>query len=345
MTTYKRILIVQTAFLGDLVLTTPLIRAVRQLFPNSRIDALVIPQTRDIVRHNPHLSNIYTFDKRENKKQAFTETVSKLKKVKYDLAISPHRSLTSMRILLKSAIPRRIGFRAGLPSLLLTDRVRYRQDISEIKRNLSLLTPLHQHWFDIQTEILIDPQSRTAAKDRLAAVPDQHYRIAVAPGSVWPTKRWPEEHFVSLLSGLAGEPVTFVMIGSANEKDLCQRVIDTSNCKNAINTAGSTSLLQAAALIQLCNLFVGNDSGSLHIANAVQTDVIAFFGPTHRSLGFYPFRSKDKVFETDLVCRPCSRHGSQRCPLGHFKCMKTLYPEPVGTEIIKRIRPAQTQRI
>ena len=342
---YKRILIVQTAFLGDLVLTTPLIRAVRQLFPDSRIDALVIPQTLDIIRHNPHLSNFYTFDKRGNKKQSFIETVDTLKKVKYDLAISPHRSLTSMRILLKSAVPRRIGFCAGLPSLLLTDRVRYRQDILEINRNLSLISPLHQNTFDIQTEISITPQAQDTAREMLAQIPARSYCIAVAPGSVWPTKRWPEEHFVNLLSRFADEAVTFVMIGSPTEQDLCQRIIDKSNCKNAINTAGSTSLLQAAALIQLCDLFAGNDSGTLHIANAVQTDVIAFFGPTDRSLGFYPFRSRDKVFETNLDCRPCSRHGSERCPLGHFKCMKTLYPEPVAFEILKRIRQASTQRI
>ena len=334
---YQKILIVQTAYLGDLVLTTPLFRAVRQLFPDSIIDALVIPQTADLIRNNTNLSHIYTFDKRNNREKAFAETLNIILKQQYDLAITPHRSFTTLRMLLASGIPRRIGFRTGIQSFLLTDRVKYRQDQSEIQRNLSLLSPLSKRTFDIQTEIFLSLQSRQTAESVLSDIPAHHYRIALAPGSVWPTKRWPQEHFAQVLSQLSNEPVSFILIGSPAEKQLCQSIIDQSNCKHALNTAG-TSLLEAAALIKGSNLFIGNDSGTLHIANAVQTDVIAFFGPTDESLGFFPFRPDDKVFQIDLDCRPCSKHGAKSCPLGHFKCMKTLYPEPVIIEIKKRLK-------
>lgn len=336
--TYKRILIAQTAFLGDLVLTTPLIRAVRQLFPDSMIDGLFTPQTVDLIRHNPNLSHIYTFDKRRNKKKAFAETLPVLKRQHYDLAISLHRYLSTLLLLFCSDIPRRIGFQSGWPGILLTDRVEYRRDLSEIERNLSLLSPLTRQTFDIQTEITLDPESENEAISMLSTVPFHHFRIAIAPGSVWPTKRWTEDHYVHVLSRFADQPVSFIFIGSSEEQELCQRIIHRSGVKQALNTAGSTSLLQAAALIKHCHLFIGNDSAPLHLANAVKTDVMAFFGPTDRSLGFFPFRPNDNVFQVDLDCRPCSRHGSKRCPQRHFNCMKTLQPEPVVSEIRQRIK-------
>lgn len=331
---FQRILIGQTAYIGDVILTTPLIRAARQLYPQAQIDALVIPQTEEIVRHNPNINNVFLFDKRSKKARAFLRSQQKLRNRRYDLAISPHRSLTSALLLFLCGIPNRIGFRKGSGSPLWTISLPYRTDINEIQRNLSLLSVISNQSFEQQTEIFWDKETERKAKGRFENVPNSHYRIAVAPGSVWPTKRWPEEHYAALVHAFKDENMSFFFIGGPDERDLCDRIIHKSRTGACYNLAGETSLLEASAVIQKCDLFVGNDNGAMHMANAVRTDVVAFFGPTLRSLGFSPFRENDKVFERDMNCRPCSLHGSQKCPLDHFQCMKELYPNEVVNYIL-----------
>lgn len=341
---YQRILLVQTAYIGDLILTTPLIRAVRQLYPQSQIDVLVIPQTEEIVRFNPHINNVVIFDKRAKKLKAFRKTRGELLKQRYDLAISPHRSMTSALLLFMSKIPKRIGFRKGPGSLLWTDSLPYRTDVSEIRRNLNLLRVFTDQPFDVQTEIFWNGDIALKVEDEFKHVPDNHYCIAVAPGSVWPTKRWPEEHYAALVHALKDEHMSFFFIGSAEERDLCERIIHKSRTDTCHNLAGETNLLEASAIIQKCHLFVGNDNGAMHIANAVQTDVVAFFGPTSRTLGFYPFRENDRVFERDLDCRPCSIHGSKKCPLDHFQCLKELFPNEVVNYILDHRKANQERK-
>jgi heptosyltransferase-2 len=116
---------------------------------------------------------------------------------------------------------------------------------------------------------------------------------------------------------------------------LCDRIEQKLNT-NLVNLAGKTSLLEAAAIIKECDLMVCNDSGTMHIANAVQTDVFAFFGPTVERFGFAPFRPQDKIFQIDLECRPCTSHGGKKCPLGHFHCMLRIDPDVVFRQICKK---------
>ena len=141
---------------------------------------------------------------------------------------------------------------------------------------------------------------------------------------------------MAMVEWLKKENIYFVFLGSNKERSLCRRIIRGAELKNAVNLAGKTGILEAAAIVDCCDLLVGNDSGPMHIANAVKTDVIALFGPTDRTLGFFPYRPNDKVFEQDLPCRPCSKHGGPKCPKGHFKCMKDLDAFWVGEEISRR---------
>ncbi|MCB0751260.1 MAG: glycosyltransferase family 9 protein, partial [Ignavibacteriae bacterium] len=100
--------------------------------------------------------------------------------------------------------------------------------------------------------------------------------------------------------------------------------------------AGKLSLLESVAVVELCDIMICNDSGALHIADAVKTDVISFFGPTVKSIGYFPYRENDKVLEVELDCRPCSSHGTNKCPLEHHNCMKMIEPDFVVQEVIKR---------
>ena len=332
----NKILIIQTAFIGDAILTTPLIRYVKGCFPHARLDVLVIPQTKSVLENNPHIHTLFTFDKRGDKKKAFRETVSKLRAESYDLCFSPHRSLTSARLAAKAQIPYRIGFGGQIPSLFYHKRVPFDRKKSQINRYLDLLRIFKDEEYDIQTELFFTDQEIDFAHSVFQSFPLSK-KIAIAPGSVWLTKRWPEERFTELVEILGRQDVALVFIGSADERALCERIGQQTKTGNIFNLAGKTTLLQAAAVIQSCDLLICNDSGAMHMANAVGTDVFVFFGPTVQRFGFAPFRPQDIVFEVDEDCRPCSSHGGKKCPQKHFRCMRSITVENVYEHVVKRL--------
>jgi heptosyltransferase-2 len=328
-----RILIVQTAFIGDVILVTPLIRETKKLFPASEIDILVIPATAAILANNPYLSNIYVFDKKGERIKSFFRILRTLKNGNYDLALIPHSSFTTALLVTAAGIRERVGFKGKLKSLLMTTLIDPRGADHRIDRNLSLLKPFGLSERSRQTELFPSAEERSYAQNALKGT--EKTLIAVAPGSVWRTKCWLLEYYIELLNSLK-ERAFFVLIGSKEEKELCSMIIKESGC-DGLNFAGKTSILQSAALIDQCSLILCNDSGALHLANAVKTTVFAFFGPTVRDFGFYPYREGDVIFEKDISCRPCSHHGPMKCPLKHHNCMRLITPEIVLEKINKLI--------
>jgi heptosyltransferase-2 len=163
--------------------------------------------------------------------------------------------------------------------------------------------------------------------------------ILIAPGSVWFTKRWTEEKYISLIEKLLELDYVLILSGSPAEKTLCENI--QYKVKKLIpekshllkNICGEYDLLDSAALIDKVELVICNDSGTLHIANAMNTPVYAFFGPTVQNIGYFPYREKDFVFEINLNCRPCGSHGGVKCPKKHFKCMELITVEMVLNKI------------
>ncbi|MCD6112401.1 MAG: lipopolysaccharide heptosyltransferase II [Bacteroidales bacterium] len=329
---YKKIIIVQTAFLGDVILITPLIKGLKQIFPVSDIDVLVIPQSKGILDNNPDINNIYYFDKRKNKLKAFIKTLKQIKQNKYNLAILPHSSFTTAMLTFFANIPERIGFDRGTAAKFLTKKTPFRHDVRRIEKNLDLLKFFSDKKFDIQTELFPDKETKKQA-DELLKNFNKDKTIAIAPGSVWDTKRWPEKYYKELSDKLVENGFNLVYIGSKQEQDLCEKIAPKNK---TLILAGKASILLSAAIIEKCNLMICNDSGALHIANAVKTDVFAFFGPTVKSFGYSPFRKNDYVFEKDLDCRPCGNHGHKKCPLTHHNCMKMILPDEVLKQIINK---------
>lgn len=156
--------------------------------------------------------------------------------------------------------------------------------------------------------------------------------VAIAPGSVWFTKRWPNNYYKELASELANSGYFIVLTGSRNEQYLCEEI---KPIRNSVNFSGKLSILESAELIRRCEFIICNDSGALHIANAVKTKVYTFFGPTVKTIGYAPFRKNDHVFETELKCRPCGSHGGKSCPEKHHNCMRKITPELVLSKIQK----------
>lgn len=329
---YKRILIVQTAFIGDVILITPLIRATKQLFPNSTIDVLTIPQTKDVLKNNPYIHKILTFNKREHKVNSFVSIIKSLKSKQYDLAITPHSSQTTAFILYMANIPVRLGFDRFTSRFLLNVKKPHLNDMLKIDKNLHLLTAFTDEKFSHQTDLFPSQKDILLVNEILPEF-ESIPAIAIAPGSVWATKRWPEEYFKLLTEKLLALDIQIVLLGSKDELATCQMIYEYCKNKNPKakihNVAGQLPILASAEVIRHCNLALCNDSGILHIANAVKTDVFAIFGPTTKKFGYYPFRENDKVIETPLPCRPCGSHGGNLCPLKHHRCMRDIIPDKV----------------
>ncbi len=321
----NRIIIVQTAFIGDVIIITPLIKATKELYPNALLDVMVIPQTAGVLKHNPNVNEVILFDKRKNKIISFIKTLLLLKKNKYDIAITPHSSVTTALLLKYAKIQIRIGYNRWSAAKHLTHKVPHPDGIHKTVKNLSLLSVLTEKTFPNQTELFPTNVMQKKADDLLLELKTNTQNIiAIAPGSVWFTKKWPTEYYKKLANHLVKNNFGIILIGSKDEIEICNEVFPS---KNGINLAGKLSLLESAAVIQKCDLMICNDSGALHIANAMETDVFAFFGPTIQSIGYFPFRKNDFVFEREMECRPCGSHGGKSCHLKHHECMKKIEPQ------------------
>ncbi len=336
----KRILIVQTAFLGDVILSTPLIKALRELFSDSFISFLLIPETKNILENNPRIDEILIYDKRKKKGLgSFLKVMAEIRKRKFDLAMIPHRSLRSALLAFLSGIPQRIGFNKSAGSFLFTNRVVYPNSIHEVDRNLSLLSIFKPSLTDKSPELFPSPEDFSYARRLLrdSGIGEKDKIVSVAPGSVWATKRWLPKGFAEvsdLLQSKAKAKVVF--LGSEEDRVLCERVADLMKNKPVI-LAGKTNILQSAAIISFCRVVLSNDSAPVHIASAMKRPVVAIFGSTIPEFGFAPYGTGHTIIQKKIECRPCGIHGKAECPKKHFRCMREVTTEEVFQAVLSRL--------
>jgi heptosyltransferase-2 len=305
---------------------------------------LVIPETVDLLVGNPHIDNVIVYDKRGRERglRAFFKLVSRLRKEHFGLAIVPHRSFRSALLVALSGIPQRIGFNTSVGAFLFTHRTFYRKDAHEIERNLDLLNDFGICLQDKSPEIFPSSQDRERITEFLRenGIQTWHDFVAVAPGSVWPTKCWPPERFTEVARLLFKKFGTMiVLIGGEVDRQLCQQIAKALPRGVGAVAAGHMSLRQSAALLERCTLLLSNDSAPVHLSVAMKTPVVAIFGPTVPAFGFTPWGEGHIVVQKQLKCRPCGIHGSKRCPRGHFQCMKGISPERVFREICRILQP------
>ena len=342
MNNYNNILIIQTAYAGDVILTLPMVQVLKKSYPEAEISFLCIPSTKNLVENSIFIKEIIVYDKRGKQKGLFKflNLIKEIKNSKYDLIISPHRSLRSTLISYLSKVKETVSFDESSFSFLYKHKVEYISNIHEILRNLSLLNPL-----GIKEKEIIAPELFISNEDEIVVnkilekfnIGDEKF-ITIAPGTVWNTKMYPEEKISKLVKLINESNIKIVMIGGEEDAGLCGMIIFLSKCKNVFNAAGKLSLLQSAELIRRSNLLITNDSAPLHLANAVGTKVIAIFGATIPEFGFYPFREGDKIIQTmGLKCRPCGIHGGYKCPIKTFDCMNKIQEVDILEEVLRSI--------
>jgi len=314
----KRILVIQTAFLGDVILATPVLSELKRLFPNAQLDMLVKKGNESLLLNNPHLHELHILNKSKGKWRAIFGLIKEFRKTDYDLVINLHRFGSSGLITALSKGKKRYGFRKNPFSFLYTKRFAHKigDGTHEVERNLSVIA-------EFGAQKLVKPELFPSEKDlaRIEAyVTDDYY--CIAPASVWFTKQFPEEKWVELIQTFDSNAIIYVL-GSPADKELGESIIKNSKHSGTINLAGELSLLQSAALMKSAKRSYVNDSGPLHLASSVNANVTAFFCSTIPDFGFGPLSDDSEIKQVEgLDCRPCGIHGHKTCPKGHFNCSK-----------------------
>ena len=328
-----RILIIHTAFIGDIVLSTPLIKKIKDTYPDSDITYVTTPSGEAILKNNPHLNNIIVYDKRGEHKgiSGVWQLGKRLRYENFNMVITPHRYLRSSILSWLSRSPIRKGYDIASGSCLFTEKIKYDRTKHEVEKLLSFVDPENKKRYEIE---LYPGEKEKMKGDNLwkENLLEDKKVVVLAPGSKWFTKQWPVEYFNKLAESLKKlSNVRLIVVGGKDEINL------PIEKENIIDMRGKTSLLELADILSRADVVVTNDSSPIHIASAFKKPrIFALFGPTIEKFGFFPWSLNSKVFQVDrLKCRPCGIHGGKSCPEKHFKCMRDILPEEVFNEIKK----------
>lgn len=321
---------VQTSFLGDVILTTPLFHELARRGP---VDVLVTKAAAPLLAHHPAVRDVIVFDKRGGDRglggiRRMTQRLAQRddgSPREIGTAYFAQMSLRSALVPWLARIPVRVGWSASKPGrVFYTRRVPYAKDAHHAARCWALAFPDGVPADAVMPMPSLHPGvvERAAVDDIVNAATDTRPLVAVSPGSVWGTKRWP--YYPQLAAALAAE-ARVVVLGGPDERGLAQAITAACAPGAVIDATGRLSLLASAELVRRAAVLVTNDSAPLHMASAVGTPAVAIFGPTVPAFGFGPLGSASVVVEHDAMpCRPCHHHGPPTCPLGHFKCMREL---------------------
>ena len=319
-------LVVQTSFLGDVILTTPLLA---ELSLRGPVDVLTTPAGCTVLANNPSVRNILIFDKKSSGRLIKTwKVVNALRDAPADMrpttAYMAQGSMRSAAIAAFAGVPERIGFDTSPGKPFYTRALPFPADKHHAERLLLLAGVSNPDKAQVRPRLYPGDAELTAVDGILNGLTSPF--VVLAPGSAWGTKRWP---YYPELARLIAPNFPIVVIGGEAEGTLAG-AIQISAPGKTVDATGELSVLGSAELIGRAAAIVSNDSAPLHLASAMNTPTVALFGPTVPEFGFGPLADPSKTMGVEhLECRPCDRHGPQRCPLGHWRCMRELSAEHV----------------
>ncbi len=334
-----RILVIQTAFIGDVVLALPIAQALRAEWPQAEIHMLVRRGHEGLLAQHPAVTHIHTWDKRR-KYPSLLALIATLRRTPFDLAVNAHRFASSGLVM--AAIPARVKLGFAKNPLAWAYTQRYPHVIGrlgevnpqhEVDRNLSLLAGrvAPEHLAAARRPRLYPSADDVSRAQALVAssFSGAPY-VVVAPASVWFTKQWPAAQWRRLLEALPSG-LNAALVGSPADAPLCASL--AQGLPHVSSLAGQLSLLQTAALMQGAAHVYANDSAPLHLASAVNAPTTAVFCSTIPEFGFGPLSDSSRVAQVSgLPCRPCGLHGRRTCPQGHFRCAMDLEPTTIMPE-------------
>ena len=354
-----KILLIQTAFIGDVILATSLIESLYANYPNAKLDFLLRKGNENLLLEHPLLNEVLIWDKK-NKYKSLFELIKKVRNSSYDAVLNLQRFGATGLLTAFSKAPLKAGFKKNPFSFAFTHKYEHiittdKNSPHEIERNSQLLGSIG---IDKISKPKLYP-SKTD-KERVNEFVENDF-ICIAPTSVWFTKQFSLHKWIDFIEKLLWESETILpqnftiyLLGAPSDFNECQKIVDSINDKlnqnnlkfkvkenvkfKIENLAGKLSLMQSAALMQHAKLVLANDSAPLHLASAVDAPVCAVFCSTVPAFGFTPLSSTSFIIETQksLDCRPCGLHGYTACPKGNFECAESIKTEQI-LEITKSI--------
>jgi lipopolysaccharide heptosyltransferase II len=344
---WENVLLLQTSFLGDTILTLPLIDEIRRQFPVKRLTVLCQPASRELLNDHSGIDEIIVDDKK-NADRGFAGLRAKARALQaqgFTLALTPHKSLRSGLMLYWAEIPCRVGFRQSKGWFLFHKRVDRDPSRHDVERNLSLLTAFGLRVEDCRREIELPVSAHTqeAVDQKLSAlgVKESDLVIGISPGSVWPTKRWSIAGFAELVRMIKQRMACALLLFGGPEDALVVEQVKRRSGGAAINLVDQIGLGELPAAISRCALFIANDSAPMHVAVARRVPTVAIFCATTPELGFFPYTANAIVVGKNLSCRPCGTHGGRRCPLGHAHCIEQIQAQTVLEAAEKLLRDVE----
>ncbi|MCK5846414.1 MAG: glycosyltransferase family 9 protein [Bacteroidales bacterium] len=325
-----KILIIQTAFIGDVILATPIIEAIKLDNPSVQIDMLVRKGNEGILSNHPKINKLWVWNKKDNKSINQWRIIRDLRKEKFDLIINLQRFMSSGLFTVFSNAKHTIGFDKNPLSFGFSTVVKHNivEGTHEIERNLSLLASIIP---DAKAEMRLYPNSEDFTK---VEIYKENKYIVLAPTSVWFTKQYPPHKWIDFINKVPLD-IKIYLIGGPDDSDAVDDIISKSKSDNIENLCGKINILQSAALMKDAVMNYVNDSAPQHIASSMGAPTTAIFCSTVPSFGFGPRSTDSKIIEYKgvLNCRPCGLHGRSECKEGHFDCANKIDTE----ELINRL--------
>ncbi|MBA3705585.1 MAG: glycosyltransferase family 9 protein [Bacteroidetes bacterium] len=316
-----KFLIIQTAFIGDVILATAVAEKLHLHYPAAHIDFLLRKGNEGLLSDHPFIKNVFTWDKKQNKIRNLLSIIKEVRANNYDHVINLHRFASSGFITGFSGANHKIGFDKNPLSFLFSQKIIHEigKGKHEVERNQQLIEDITDKHFSKPK--LYPTSANFESVKQYTSAP----YICIAPTSVWFTKQFPKEKWIELCDHLP-DTINIYLLGASGDVAACDWIKNNSNNKNIINLSGKLNFLESAALMKDAKMNYVNDSAPLHIASAMNAATTAIFCSTVPSFGFGPLATNFKLVETkeQLTCRPCGLHGHQQCPKGHFKCAYSI---------------------
>jgi len=317
----QKFLIIQTAFIGDVVLATSLIEKLHQYFPKAEIDFLVRKGNESLLANNPHLHDILIWDKKKYKQRNLWKLLKLIRKTHYDKVINVQRFAATGLLTAFSSAKEKIGFDKNPMSFFFSKKIPHsvNNNIHEVERNMELIKEF------TDDRVTMPKLYPSEADFKSVAGYKQNPYISISPASVWFTKQYPHYKWVSFINKIP-DTITVYLCGGTDDNELCKKIADACKEKKVISLCGKLSFLQSAALMKDALMNYTNDSAPMHFASAMNAPVAAVFCSTVPSFGFGPLSDKKSIIECEeqLDCRPCGLHGHASCPKSHFNCANKI---------------------
>jgi heptosyltransferase-2 len=331
----QKFLVIQTAFIGDVVLATGIIEKLHDFFPDAQIDFLVRKGNEALLAAHPFLHEVLVWDKKQHKLRNLWNMKGRIRRARYDKVINVQRFAATGLLTAFSGAGETIGFDKNPLSRFFTKRIPHivRAPASIEPGAAASITPGHPiplHEIERNQGLIRDFTDALPARPRLYPSQQDTNRvgeykgsayITVSPASVWFTKQYPKDKWISFINKVPAD-YTIYLLGAPSDVTLCEEIRTGTTRKAVTNLSGQLSFLQSAALMKEAVMNYVNDSAPMHFASAVNAPVTAVYCSTIPSFGFGPLSDKKFIVEIKepLDCRPCGLHGYKACPLGHFNC-------------------------